>query len=68
MLLPGETREQIFGGVQEVERFLYIGDDRLSAFHDGHHGVGGAQVDSDDLAHCVTLLCAQALLGQTLVS
>ena len=26
-------------------------DDGLAAFHDGDHGVGGAQVDTDDFAH-----------------
>jgi NAD-dependent glutamate dehydrogenase len=25
--------------------------DRLAAFHDGNDGVGGTQVDSDDLTH-----------------
>ncbi len=31
-LASGEGREALFAGVQEVERFLYLGDDRLKAF------------------------------------
>ncbi len=33
-LLGGEAKEPLFAGVQEVERFLYVGDDRLSAFNE----------------------------------
>ena len=33
-LMSGEAREPLFTGVQEVERFLYIGDDRLNAFNE----------------------------------
>ena len=30
-----------------------VGDDhRLAAFHHGDDGVGGAQIDADDFAHC----------------
>ena len=36
--------------------FLVGDDDRLAAFHDGDDGVGGAQVDPDDLAHDVGIL------------
>jgi len=30
----GEAHEPLFAGVQEVERFLYLGDDRLNAFNE----------------------------------
>ena len=33
-LMSGDAREPLFTGVQEVERFLYIGDDQLSAFNE----------------------------------
>src|SRR5438128_1676670 len=33
-LASGEAKEPLFAGVQEVERFLYVGDDRLSAFNE----------------------------------
>ena len=33
-LAAGEAKEPLFTGVQEVERFLYVGDDRLSAFNE----------------------------------
>src|SRR2546421_737012 len=33
-LAAGDAREPLFAGVQEVERFLYVGDDRLSAFNE----------------------------------
>ena len=33
-LMGGEAKEPLFAGVQEVERFLYVGDDRLSAFNE----------------------------------
>ena len=33
-LASGEAREPLFAGVLEVERFLYLGDDRLSAFNE----------------------------------
>lgn len=33
-LAGDEARETIFAGVNEVERFLYLGDDRLSAFNE----------------------------------
>jgi hypothetical protein len=33
-LASGEAREPLFAGVQEVERFLYLGDDRLNAFNE----------------------------------
>src|SRR5882724_5497145 len=33
-LASGEAKEPLFTGVQEVERFLYVGDDRLSAFNE----------------------------------
>src|SRR5437870_2730597 len=33
-LASGEAREALFAGVLEVERFLYLGDDRLSAFNE----------------------------------
>jgi hypothetical protein len=32
--------------------FRVFDDLGLAAFHDGDAGVGGAQVDADDLAHC----------------
>ena len=31
-------------------------DDRLATFHDGHNGIGGAQVDTDDFAHVSRVL------------
>jgi hypothetical protein len=33
-LASGEAKEALFAGVQEVERFLYLGDDRLNAFNE----------------------------------
>ena len=33
-LASGQAREPLFAGVQEVERFLYVGDDRLNAFNE----------------------------------
>jgi predicted phage baseplate assembly protein len=33
-LLAGDAKEALFAGVQEVERFLYLGDDRLNAFNE----------------------------------
>jgi len=33
-LASGDAREALFAGVQEVERFLYLGDDRLNAFNE----------------------------------
>ena len=33
-LASGEAHEPLFAGVQEVERFLYLGDDRLNAFNE----------------------------------
>ena len=33
-LASGEAHEPLFTGVQEVERFLYLGDDRLNAFNE----------------------------------
>src|SRR5436853_2217751 len=33
-LASGEAHEPLFTGVQEVERFLYLGDDRLAAFNE----------------------------------
>jgi hypothetical protein len=33
-LAAGEAHEPLFMGVQEVERFLYLGDDRLNAFNE----------------------------------
>ena len=33
-LASGEAKEALFTGVQEVERFLYLGDDRLNAFNE----------------------------------
>jgi hypothetical protein len=33
-LAGGEAHEPLFTGVQEVERFLYLGDDRLNAFNE----------------------------------
>jgi len=33
-LASGEAKEPLFTGVQEVERFLYLGDDRLNAFNE----------------------------------
>src|SRR5437763_9438459 len=33
-LASGEAKEPLLAGVQEVERFLYVGDDRLSAFNE----------------------------------
>ena len=33
-LAEGEAHEPLFTGVQEVERFLYLGDDRLNAFNE----------------------------------
>jgi uncharacterized phage protein gp47/JayE len=33
-LAEGGAREALFAGVQEVERFLYLGDDRLNAFNE----------------------------------
>src|SRR5207248_980021 len=33
-LASGEAKEPLFSGVQEVERFLYLGDDRLNAFNE----------------------------------
>src|SRR5436190_1713247 len=33
-LWSGEAHEALFTGVQEVERFLYLGDDRLNAFNE----------------------------------
>ena len=35
-------------------------DDGLAAFHDGHDGVGGAQVDADDFAHVCRVLLSSA--------
>ena len=36
--------------------FLVGNDGRLPAFHDGHHGVRGSQVDADNLAHVSEIL------------
>src|SRR5947209_6070549 len=33
-LAAGDAKEALFTGVQEVERFLYVGDDRLSALNE----------------------------------
>jgi predicted phage baseplate assembly protein len=33
-LAGGDAKEALFAGVQEVERFLYLGDDRLNAFNE----------------------------------
>ena len=33
-LAAGEAKEPLFTGVQEVERFIYIGDDRLNALNE----------------------------------
>lgn len=33
-LTSGEAKEALFAGVQEVERFLYVGDDRLNALNE----------------------------------
>ncbi len=33
-LAEGDAHEALFTGVQEVERFLYLGDDRLGAFNE----------------------------------
>lgn len=33
-LASGEAKEALFTGVQEVERFIYLGDDRLNAFNE----------------------------------
>src|SRR5947208_1654609 len=33
-MATGEAHEALFTGVQEVERFLYLGDDRLNAFNE----------------------------------
>src|SRR5258708_27606200 len=33
-LAAGAAHEPLFAGVQEVERFLYLGDDRLNAFNE----------------------------------
>lgn len=33
-LASGHARESLFAGVQEVERFLYLGDDRLNALNE----------------------------------
>jgi predicted phage baseplate assembly protein len=33
-LASGEAREPLFAGLLEVERFLYLGDDRLNAFNE----------------------------------
>ncbi|TMA26708.1 MAG: putative baseplate assembly protein [Deltaproteobacteria bacterium] len=33
-LASRDAREALFAGVQEVERFLYLGDDRLNAFNE----------------------------------
>jgi predicted phage baseplate assembly protein len=33
-LAEGDAKEPLFTGVQEVERFLYLGDDRLNAFNE----------------------------------
>src|SRR4051812_3085895 len=33
-LASGDAREALFAGVQEVERFLYLGDDRFNAFNE----------------------------------
>ncbi len=45
--------------------FLVRDDDRLPAFHNGDHGVGGAQIDANDFAHNVRfslpLLCVRTL-------
>ena len=36
---------------------LGVGDDhRLATFHDGHNGIGGAQVDTNDFAHVSRVL------------
>ena len=33
-LAAGDAKEALFAGVQEVERFLYVGDDRLNALNE----------------------------------
>ncbi len=41
---------------------LFVGDDRrVLAIHDGHDGVGGAEVDSDDFAHELIFLFSLSL-------
>ena len=36
--------------------FRVCDDDRLAAFHHGDAGIGGAQIDTDNLAHFYILL------------
>ncbi len=42
---------------------LAVGDDLgLAAFHNGHHGIGGAQIDANNLCHSSPDLVARAVL------
>jgi hypothetical protein len=36
--------------------FAVLEDDGFAAFHDGHAGVGGAEIDSEDFSHNVSLI------------
>jgi hypothetical protein len=53
LVVPGNDRRR--------DAIAFFVDDhfRLFAFHDRDHGVRGAQVDADDLSHCLrSPLCA----------
>ena len=56
----GDLPDEPFAGLGERDHggrdaaaFGVGDDDGLAAFHDGHHGVGGAEIDADDFAHVV---------------
>ena len=60
-LTLGDLADQPLAGLGEADdrrrdpaAFRVGDDDRLAAFHHRHHGVGRAQVDSDDLAHVLS--------------
>src|SRR6185503_14182542 len=57
-LPPRQLSDEGLPGIREGDdrgrqiRAVLVGDDfDVLAFHDGNHGVRGAEVDSDDLAH-----------------
>ena len=61
-LALGDLTDEAFARLGEADHggggpatFLVRDDDGLAAFHDGHHGVGGAEVNADDLAHVVVV-------------
>ena len=41
--------------------FAVLEDDGFAAFHDGHAGVGGAEIDSEDFSHIVSLILGSVL-------